>query len=179
MEFYPRAAKLTTLLESRSLSVIRSFCYYAFSPWARFLLFRKITPVRKLPKRLQFIFFLFAELAIFFFWAKASSGLFHLFMEDLSKAVSQFYPSWRGPMNEGFGPPEPPHDPANTTALVLGTEEGRQRRRSDHFDSGPSEPPRKKVVLTDSEWEARDELRQSELYWEPQRDLDQGEGRST
>ena len=78
-----------------------------------FHFFFSLPLVRKVPKRVQILFFRIAQVICLLVLSKFAFALGYVLMEDLNRAVAQFYPSSSGGMSGGSStPPGPSGDSA-------------------------------------------------------------------
>nr|UHJ18764.1 ATP synthase F1 subunit alpha [Lonicera japonica] len=71
------------------------------------LFFCSLPLIKNLPKRVQILFFRIAKMLFLLVLAKGAFALGYVLMEDLSRAVGQFYPSFSGGMSGGSSTPPP------------------------------------------------------------------------
>lgn len=133
---------------------MRSFSFsWSFLPILKFHLyfylydvdgcfFFRLPMVRQLPFPIKMSFYVVVKLLILL-------SLSLLFMDELTRAVAQFYPTLGG-TNGGFGPPPAPPGPDNSVLLAA----------SGSHETGPSDP--NAHVLAETQ-EGLDRLRQENL----------------
>jgi len=102
--------KAPGIIERKSVHepIRRLFLVLSLCDDRRLLLFFCSLPlVKNLPKRVQILFFRIAKVLCLLVLSKAAFALGYVLMEDLSRAVSQFYPSFSGGMSGGSSTPPP------------------------------------------------------------------------
>ena len=129
--FYSVCATLYLRILLSSEILIRFFCSF--------------TLVKKIPESIKIYFFFLGKMLCLLLMSKFFFSLGYLFMDELQRAVAQFYPSTSGGMNGGFNPSPVPENSSILAAASHETE-GQPEPGSSHLAPHQVEVGKKKLL---------------------------------
>lgn len=101
-----------------------------------FSFFSSLPLVRKVSFPIRILFYILMKVIFFFMISSVFFPLVHLFMDELQKAVAQFYPSSSGGMYGASSTPPGPSD----NSLILASSSADGLGREQEVGSGPAHP---------------------------------------
>lgn len=138
---------ITNLIHSLWAKMYIFLAFYLSGHLSIFSFVNSLPLVRKLSFQIRIFLYALVKLLFFLLILKIFYSLGYLFMDELQRAVAQFYPSTSGGIHEG-GFSQPPTTPPENSGLGLipGAQSEEDRPDSNHYASGSSQEAKEKLL---------------------------------